>query len=510
MPSDLDRGVTNPGAVPRRLHPLTLLFAALDEGRALLLPALAGGVWAGGGHMARMAGWVLAILVIPSVLYAAAEYLAFRFRLVDGELILDSGVFSRHHRVIPLARVQSIDVRQSALQRLFGVAELHVETAGGEETEAVLSVLDLQEAEALRAELLHHRSGSVAEEAAKAAPTVLARLSPRDLVLAGATANEAGVIAALLVGGVELAYQLPIDIPLPKLNPWTLISEHPGMHVVLASAGVVLFLLLLGWLFSIAGAVMSYHGFTLERAGSELRKQYGSLSRREASVPLERVQAIRVEESLLRRPLGLAALKIETAGAAPGERQRGGAEAFLPLARSQDVSRLTAAVFEDLDYGALHFRPVHPRARYRAFVRYSVPLLVLAAALVLFVSPAGAWLLALVPFAYVAAHLHYRHQGYALVPGYVVARAGFLNRITWVVPERKVQTLHMHEALFQRRHGLATLVVDTAAGEARVIDLGRDEAWALLAQLAGKARPGLMGSSDRPGTSGQRGVFYSL
>ncbi|MGH9378991.1 MAG: PH domain-containing protein [Thermoanaerobaculia bacterium] len=499
MPSDPGRGVTGDlHAAPRRLHPLTLLFEALDEGRALLLPALVGGVWAGGGHMARMTGWVLAILVVPSVLYAAAEYFAFRYRLADGELILDSGVFSRHHRVIPLARVQSIDVRQSALQRFFGVTELHVETAGGDTTEAVLSVLGLEEAEALRAELLRHRSRSVAEGAAKAAPTVLARLSPRDLVLAGATANEAGVIAAFLIGAVELAYQLPIDIPLPRLNPWTLISEHPGMHVVLASAGVVLFLLLLGWLFSIAGAVLSYYGFTLERRGGELRKHYGRLNRRETEVPLERVQAIRVEESLLRRPLGLAALKIETAGAAPGENQRGGAEAFLPLARSRDVPRLTAAVFGDLDYGSLRFRPVHPRARTRAFARYSAPLLVLAAALILFLSPSGLWLLALVPFAYGAAHLHYRNLGYALVPGYVVARAGFLNRITWIVPERKVQTLHVRETPFQRRHGLATLVVDTAAGAARVVDLGRDEALALLAQLAGKTHPELGGSGNRP------------
>jgi putative membrane protein len=106
-------------------------------------------------------------------------------------------------------------------------------------------------------------------------------------------------------------------------------------------------------------------------------------------------------------------------------------------------------------------------------------------ALAWFVDPVWLWILMLEPFAYVAAHLHHRHQGYALTQGYVVARSGFFNRIAWIIPERKVQTLHVHETALQRRYGLATLGVDTAAGEARVVDLGRAEALALLARLAG-------------------------
>ena len=142
MPSDGTAEPTRPiKAAPRRLHPLTLLFEALDEGQALALPALLGGMWAGGGHMARVAGWVLVLLVIPSVLGAIAEYFAFRYALAGSDLVVDSGVWRRHHRVIPLARVQTIDVRQSALQRLFGVAEVHVETAGGDSTEDRKSVV---------------------------------------------------------------------------------------------------------------------------------------------------------------------------------------------------------------------------------------------------------------------------------------------------------------------------------------------------------------------------------
>jgi putative membrane protein len=482
MPSEVaPSSAPAPRGGVKRLHPLTLLFAALNEGQAMALPALLGGAWAAGGHMARMVGWVLVLLVFPAVIWAVAEYLAFRYQVTGASLVLDSGVWRRQHRVIPLARVQNIDLKQSALQRLLGVAEVHVETAGGDSSEAALSVLGIREAEALRAQLLALRVN--APDAGAQERTLVARLSPRDLVLAGATANEAGVIAALLIGAAQFVYELRLDVRLPGLDWRGLIFEQSTGELIRGAVMAGLGLLLLAWTFSVLGAVLNYAGFTLERAGADLHKRYGSLVRREVVVPLERVQVVRIEESLLRRPLGLAAFKIETAATAPGKGQHRGVEAFLPLAQAKEASRLVAEVFEGLDYGALEFRPVDPLARRRAFIRYSVMLLALTLALGGLVGARGLWLLALLPVAYAAAHLHYRSLGYAVSPGFIAARGGWFNRITWVIPLRRIQTLHERATLFQRRHGLATIIVDTAAGGARVPDVRADAARELLDDL---------------------------
>lgn len=485
-----------------RLHPLTMGFAAVRIGRRFVVPALGGGLAASVGDLGRAAVWGLLFLTVPALVSAMARYVSFRYGLTDDELILDSGVLFRRRRVIPVARIQNIETRRSALQRLFGVAELRVETAGGETTEAVLDVLSAPQAEVLRAELLARRR---AVQPAGASPDAeeppvrrLARLSPGDLALAGATANEAGLIAALLAGGIQALQQVPFDLPEPDLRLGPLLAElqlPPSVVVVLGIALLALAFLVLGWIVSIVGAVVGYHDFTLERAGDELRKRYGLLGRREADIPVRRVQAIRVEESLLRRPLGLAVLKVATAGAAPGagpgEAGRAGSETYVPLARTREVPGLLSAVFPNLDYGALEFQAVHPRARRRAFIRYAAVLLAGVAALGLFVTPRAWWLAALLPAAYLAAHLHYRHLGYALAPAHVVARAGFWNRITWVVPDAKIQTVHLSESPFQRRHGLASLVVDTAAGgglrEARVVDVGRERGMELLHEAAWRA-----------------------
>lgn len=503
MPSDAAAARLDEG---RRLHPLTLVFASFAIARGMIWPALAGGFGLGDGRLGRTVPIIVAVLAVPALIGAAAKYALYRWRLDADELLLRSGVLNRQNRVIPLARVQNVEVRQGLLQRMFGVAELRVETAGtGLQAEAVLSVLGLEEAQALRTELLARRRASAAVMApadsvdgAAAVPVdrpaaePLARLTTWDLLLAGATANEAGVIAAAAAGLLQFTEDLPGDLFEQVIRQ--AVERTAGAWVVVGLAGVV-GLMLVGWMISIAGALVRYHGYTLTVDGGEMRKRYGLLTVHEASVPLRRVQAIRLEETFLRRWLGLASLMIETAGGSPGE--RGGAEAFVPIARRRDVGRLVRGIFGDAEVDDATFQRVHPKAERRLRRRYLFVFLLMWApfwaARWFNIEPAGMlapYVAILLPLPWLAARWEYQGRGWSLPPGYVLARSGVLNRVTWIVPDRKLQTLHVADSPFQRRLGLATLVVDTAAGgrQAEVEDLAHSTARRLLEELAIRAR----------------------
>ena len=533
MPSDpapVPHELTAPSrdaSAGRRLHPFTLLFASLGLARRLILPAAVGGLSGADGDPTRLIVWVVGILAIPAIIVAALRYATFRYRVTGDELVIDSGVLQRKHRVIPLANVQNIDLRESALQRAAGVVEMRVETAGsGSGAEASLEVLGRAEAHALREELLARRrelraaprtiddvsSSSPADDAAPAATRrsivetdpapppveVLARLDAGRLALAGATANEAGLIAAALAA----ALQLVDDFALERMIPFEAVMSRVADSTVSGAIWLVAImlgaLLVLGWLVSIVGSVVGYHDFTLERVGGDLRKHYGLIGRRQTSVPLERVQAVRVEESLLRRPLRLATLKIETASGSPREQRRRGSEAFVPIATAAEVPDLLRGVLPDLNFGGAQFQPVHPRSRRRSFLRHLfVALVLLSAASIMALLRTGGlpralplWAVTLGALSYGLAAWQHRHRGWALHGGYVLARSGVLNRVTWVIPHAKIQTLHLVSSPFQRRHGLTTLIIDTASGgrQGRVMDLGEDVGGALLAELVRSAR----------------------
>lgn len=122
-------------------------------------------------------------------------------------------------------------------------------------------------------------------------------------------------------------------------------------------------------------------------------------------------------------------------------------------------------------------------------MRYAVIIVVLTAPLAI-LDLRGLWLLALLPLAWGIAAWQYRMRGYAMTDEYVVLRSGVLNRITWIVPDDKIQTLHLVSTPFQRRHDLASLVVDTASGGAqpKLKDVKLSEAERLLGEIATRAR----------------------
>jgi putative membrane protein len=482
---------------PRRLHPFAIVSRAIRLARQILFPAILGGASVGGDFQGILV-WVSVLLAVPSIVIAAAQWLAFRFRLQGDELIMDSGVLARRRRVIPIDRVQNVDLAQSALERLAGVAELRIETAsGGQETEASLAVLSVAEAQAVQADLLSRRATARAARAqdgettpAEPADQRILQLSSFDLALAGATSNEAGLIAAGLATLLELVGRFGA---LERLVGWVeaAVGLDAGINLVAAIAALALLIvvfLVLGWVVSIVYTVVHFHGFTLTRTGDDLRREYGLLSRHQTTVPIQRVQALRIEETLPRRALGLVALKIETAGASPRERRKigGGAEAYVPLARKRQVGALLRTVFHDARFEGVQLHAVAPPSRRREFVRLALLVAAATTGAFLYGTPGALLIMAFLFPAWFLAGARYRARGWARAGGYAFARNGVLTRTTWIVPERKIQTLHTTETPFQRRWGLATLIIDTAAGGrmARIIDLYRSTAAPLLTDLA--------------------------
>lgn len=73
-----------------------------------------------------------------------------RFELLPDELHLERGILNRVRTIVPLRRIQHLDVSQDVLEREFDLGKLIVHTAGTRSSDVVLPGLRLEEAEALR------------------------------------------------------------------------------------------------------------------------------------------------------------------------------------------------------------------------------------------------------------------------------------------------------------------------------------------------------------------------
>jgi uncharacterized membrane protein YdbT with pleckstrin-like domain len=81
---------------------------------------------------AEVLAWVTFLLQLPFSL--AALRLDFDMRwyiLADRSLRIREGIFSLHEKTMTFANIQQITIRQNPLQRLLGIADVNVRSAGG-------------------------------------------------------------------------------------------------------------------------------------------------------------------------------------------------------------------------------------------------------------------------------------------------------------------------------------------------------------------------------------------
>jgi putative membrane protein len=390
-------------------------------------------------------------------------------------LRVDSGVFQRSVRRIPIDRIQRVEELRAWHHRLLGLACLRVDTAGGGGGgEVDLDALARSDAAAVRRQLDDARRAPVAEPAAGSAATVAAPVEPevevpvlalgtRRLAAAGITGSQ--LLVMLAVGTWLL--QLLEDVPgAPSAEEAVAGAELPRtvLSIVL---GVALFGAL--WVgLAAAAAVLTYHGFVVRRVGQDLVVRRGLLDVRETVVPRRRIQAVRLEQNLLRRPFGYTSVRLVTAG--DPERESG--QVLVPALTPTEVVELLAIALPGVRVPPLEKAP--PVARRRAVVRRLSAAAVLVAAVALLL-PAERSVPVAVGVLVVAVVLGldaYRGLGLGRADALVATRTGSLVRTTWLVPDARTQSVRVRRSFFQRRSALATVHLDVAglSRGARVVD----------------------------------------
>ncbi len=402
------------------------------------------------------------LLYLPAFFLApmartVVHWATLRYRVHEGRLEIRSGLLYRQQRIIGPERIQNSELVRNPFHRLTGLVEVRLETAGGEQTEGLLSALALPQAQALmdRLEQLR-RSAGVAPARDEEAPSerTLLAVGTLELLAHGLTSRRVGVLAVIVAVGLELWQQLG------NADPTAL---QQGFHPAFIG-GVVLASFVLGVLLAVGNSLLRYHGLRLVARDDRVEVRHGLLTRRQVGLQTRRIQLMRVDEPLLRRLMGFATLHMETAGLSAGPDGMRQAEATIPMVDRDELFELCRQLVPTLDAdpwgGDLHPAPFRAllRTMQRALLR-SLALLGLA----LLLCGTWGWLtLPVVPAMLVAAWFDWRWQAWLVTEGLVVARRGFWIRRTWILPRAKIQSALCLQDPILRLYGLSTVLIRMA------------------------------------------------
>lgn len=480
------------GGAERRLHPWSWLFVLIQQLKSFALPIL---VLLFGGRSNSWELWGLlgaGVLVLVSL----GQYFTYRFRVDADGIVIRSGLFQKTLRNIPFTRIHNVALHQTVLHRIFGVAEVKLESAGGMTPEGQMRVLSLSDAHALE-ELVRSRGRANAANAAQSteaaeAPVVLLSLPTSEVVRLGLISNRGMIVVAAAIGLVaQTGGELLGDAISGSAKTVAGFSDslHLGMAAtLLAGLALVVMLLVAIRLLSVVLAVLQFHGFTLTEDGRRLSAQRGLLTRIRANMPRQRIQAWSLRESLTHRWFGRQSLVVDSASIQAANDQRSLRD-LAPVATPATINELISHLLPGKTWPLQQWRPLHPRAWRRQFAIPALVVLVVSAVVTWNEGRWGLAILALLPLLLLRAKIWARHAGYSEESGLIAVREGWLDKRWRFAEVRKLQSLTLSQSPFDRRHGMASVHMDTAGANPfepplRVRYLPEAEARALRDRLA--------------------------
>ena len=284
----------------------------------------------------KIAGLGLLGCLVGGILLGALSWWFTKWQLTDDAIRVDSGFLFRRTRIIRFDRIQAIDVAQPFVARLFGMAELRMDVAGGGKSNGKLSYFSEGDASKLRGTLLVRAKGEQAGAAAAAHEIEAAPL----LVVPTGRLLGATLLSSTVLGSAAALIWLIVA---------TMVFEfHIGLFAGLP--------LLLGVVQPIWKQVVGNHGFTLSDTHDGLRTKRGLFDVQRQTVPPGRVQGLLITEPLIWRLIGWSRVDLDIAGVAgskaDGEDEHEGAQ-LLPVGERQEVAAVLRRVLPGTDLAAI-------------------------------------------------------------------------------------------------------------------------------------------------------------
>lgn len=450
-----------------RLHPLSWLFELFNVLKQFIVPLLLL-LFAGRSNSYEFWGLLAIAFMVP---LAVARYFTFRYQINDDHLIIRSGLIHKTVRNMAFTRIQNVTLHQGLLHRLMQVAEVRLETGGGEEEEGRMRVLGLAQAkqlqEIIRGQEIASASAQQIDPQSSVTEQLLLVLSNRELIKLGLISNK-GMILVFAAFGALMQFDQSVPTKIFEgagkwlWNHSAELSQNSFVSYFLGGFTVLIAALLFVRMISIIQSILHYYGFELSQQGDRLSIQRGLLSRFSGSLPRTRIQAWTLEQGFLQRRFNRFALRVDAvaSGGAKSEHLESHWQ-LAPIADEQHIESIIDSVIPPGSWPISIWQPLHPKAWLREFKKPAYFLLIPTLILVYWAWQFALLMLLAYPWLWIQSKQWAKYAGYSYDSGLIAVREGWIKKHWRFAEVRKLQAVYIKQSPFDRKYGMATLFCDT-------------------------------------------------
>ncbi len=450
---------------------------------------------------------IITLVALPLV--TVVPWLATRYQVTAEHVRLRHGVLTRTTATARRDRIRSVDLTASPPHRILGLQKVRIGTGGDRKSSTVeLNSIPAVDAERLRRHLMATAgrtpgvTGSIegtesaaAQPGSVAAPEVLARFRPAWLRFAPFSLAGFATVAALVGLGFQAGYEAGL------FERGATAAEHAADRIldigvpIVVSVGIVV-VIAAGALVSVVAYLLAYWGFTLTRTPDDdrLHLRRGLLTTIATSLDEHRVRGVHLHEPILMRPVRGARLNAIATGSSKKP-------LLMPPAPAVEVIGVGQLVTHEGDELTVGLRRHGHGALTRRLTRALWSGAVAAAVLVVAVAGPLTWpwlvlAAAVVVGAVALGVVRYRNLGVRVTDRAVAIAPPRVARHRYVVDRDGVVGWATSASFFQRRRGVETLTLATAAGDEAyaAVDLTPEDATGLMCAVS----PDLVGPFVEP------------
>ncbi len=401
---------------------------------------------------------LLILLVVVGFTFVGGilKWWTFRYWFEDSELRVEYGLFVKKKRYIPFERIQSLNYREGIFHRIFGLVQVQVETAGSKtgKPEAELTAITRIAADQIEQEMNQAKLGQQPVEEHKVqlpAGHIIHKMSPKDLIVLATTSSGIGVVIFGVFAALsQFAEYIPFDWIYDEFT-------HLIQYGIALVASLIFFALLGAWIISVAITLLNYYDFTVTEENDRLIITRGLLEKKRITIPLNRIQAIKIVENPLRQPFGLATVQVESAGGGFTSAEDKKITLFPLISKKEAMVRLSV-LFPQFQLNMEDVDMIKPPKRARSYF-YRIDflwLLPLIAVPTYFFFPYGLLTALLVVPIILLGIWQHKTARFFLFDSQLTIVYRHISRITFLVEKRRIQVAEQRQSYFQKRRQLAT------------------------------------------------------
>lgn len=417
-------------------------------------------------------------------------WLNFRYALDEKTVYIIDGNWIKKEKSLPLYKIQSVHSNSPFLYRLLGVVELTFDTnANSDDASFKLAGVFPNEAKRLEDILDHvrHRKTETASpiegeaEATseplsieKPASRLLYALSTREIIIASLTSLSVFAIfpvASTIISSIDDFINL--DGTFDTVGDWVVHAS------IIAIGMLVLSVLLLSIVIGMVINFLKYGNFRLERRGDRVRVEKGLLNRSAKEIPYEKIQAIRIKETFIRRWFNIVGVELVAAGTMDEVKDE--SSTILPFVKRERAMNVLNEHFDQFVWSdALHRLP--KRSLWIKLLRINWVGLIISGVVLYFFRDYAWWLILLWAIIIGGKLLSYMTTRYAQNGRFIELRTGAFTVTSFLTDKPRIEQIQVTQTPLQRRFDVCNVLFSTRGVLAYELieDIPKQEADAML------------------------------